>query len=93
MKNLIIKKKKIYIPYLANEIIDYNKSSKKEFTINLKGILIGNGCTDQSECNIKAYNYPFHKMKYLGEHNMISRSLYNTAMKNIDNCYDQPSND
>lgn len=38
--------------------------------------MIGNGCTDTSECTSNAYAYPFHKMKYMGEHNKISRSLY-----------------
>ncbi len=37
----------IYIPYLANEIFKHNKlPSSKESIIKLKGVLIGNGCTD-----------------------------------------------
>lgn len=34
----------IYVPYLANNIIDYNLSATTK--INLKGILVGNGVTD-----------------------------------------------
>ena len=37
----------IYVPYLANEIIKHNKlPSSKETIIKLKGIMVGNACTD-----------------------------------------------
>lgn len=36
----------IYVPYLAEAIIDYNVTAKNK--INLKGILVGNGATDWS---------------------------------------------
>ena len=46
----------IYIPTLSDKIIDYNSGSRA-FAINLKGIMIGNGCTDVSECTNDASNY------------------------------------
>ena len=36
----------IYVPYLANEILEKNKLPNTEVKINLKGILVGNACTD-----------------------------------------------
>ena len=40
----------IYIPYLSNEILKRNKLPSREITINLKGIMINNACTDPREC-------------------------------------------
>jgi len=51
---------------LASEIIDYNKSPNKLFTINLKGVMIGNGCTDVTECTLASNYYPFHFLNYIG---------------------------
>lgn len=36
----------IYIPYLADLINKKNKLPERELTIRLKGIMIGNACTD-----------------------------------------------
>lgn len=36
----------IYIPYLANEILINNKLPLRSMTVNLKGIMINNACTD-----------------------------------------------
>lgn len=37
----------VYVPYLAYEIIKFNKlPSSKERIIRLKGIMVGNACTD-----------------------------------------------
>ena len=37
----------IYVPYLAHEILKFNKlPSSKDVKINLKGIMVGNACTD-----------------------------------------------
>lgn len=36
----------IYVPYLANEIIKHNKLSVKDISINFKGFMVGNACTD-----------------------------------------------
>ena len=41
----------IYVPYLAWEIVKYNKlPSSKDSIIKLKGIMVGNACTDPQEC-------------------------------------------
>ena len=41
----------MYLPTLALEIISHNKNlSEGEKKINLKGMAVGNGCTDPSEC-------------------------------------------
>lgn len=41
----------IYVPYLAHEIIKFNKlPSSKEKIIKLKGIMVGNACTHPKEC-------------------------------------------
>ena len=39
----------IYIPLLASEIINYNRKID-DHKINLKGVLIGNGCTHLTDC-------------------------------------------
>ncbi|NDW60430.1 S10 family peptidase, partial [Yangia sp. PrR004] len=44
-----------YIPLLANEIIEYNKEASKK--ILLRGLMIGNGCTDYTECTIEAKRF------------------------------------
>lgn len=65
-----------YIPLLANEILDYNAGlvdqTKK---INLKGLMIGNGCTDPSECTIEAKRFPIHKFNFMIRHNLISPKI------------------
>jgi carboxypeptidase C (cathepsin A) len=38
------------VPYLANEILNRNKLPNTEVKMNLKGILVGNACTDPREC-------------------------------------------
>ena len=41
----------IYVPYLARAIIQHNKlPSSKETKMSLKGIMVGNACTDPSQC-------------------------------------------
>ena len=41
----------IYVPYLAYEIIKFNKlPSSREKRIKLKGIMVGNACTHPKEC-------------------------------------------
>lgn len=54
----------IYVPYLAYYIIQQNKLPNREITINLKGIMVGNACTDPRECyepgndiNLGIYQY------------------------------------
>lgn len=46
----------IYIPRLADEIISNNQQeSAQERKINIKGLLIGNGCTHPTECYTAKY--------------------------------------
>jgi serine carboxypeptidase-like clade 2 len=40
----------VYVPTLAYEIVKYNKLPSREFTFKLKGIMVGNACTDPREC-------------------------------------------
>ena len=40
----------IYIPFLATKILEMNKLPETETRINLKGIMIGNACTNPREC-------------------------------------------
>lgn len=40
----------IYIPYLTKKIQDMNQLPSTETLIQLKGIMIGNGCTNPREC-------------------------------------------
>jgi len=41
----------IYVPYLAYEIIKFNKlPSTKDKRIKLKGIMVGNACTHPKDC-------------------------------------------
>ena len=36
----------VYVPTLAYEIVKYNKLPNRKTTIKLKGIMVGNACTD-----------------------------------------------
>jgi len=47
----------IYIPTLAQAIVDYNHSASKK--INFKGFIVGNGCTDKYECGFVMDYDPF----------------------------------
>ena len=40
----------IYVPHLAEAIHFYNTRTTISLPIKLKGILVGNACTDPSEC-------------------------------------------
>ncbi|KAM3141577.1 hypothetical protein pb186bvf_006182 [Paramecium bursaria] len=66
----------IYIPTLVDQIIDYNLREKTTPKINIKGVAIGNGCTDPSECAEGSDTYPQYLISQLGRHNMIDDSLY-----------------
>lgn len=76
----------IYIPHLANEIIDYNAGVSDSEKINLAGLMIGNGCTDPSECTDLGFNFPVHIYKFLHNQGFISDSLYNEIEHNTTNC-------
>lgn len=63
----------VYIPYLSKKIIEMNQLPSVETKIKLKGILIGNGCTNPRECyepdnegSMSIYQYEF-----LYNHNYI----------------------
>jgi len=45
----------IYVPYLANEIHEYNSKQTDAFLFNLKGYIVGNGCTNWKYDVIPAY--------------------------------------
>lgn len=44
----------IYVPTLANLILKHNQDSDLD-RINLKGVMVGNGCTHPSECYGNTY--------------------------------------
>lgn len=52
--------------------------------------MIGNGCTDVTECTLASNYYPFHFLNYIGGQNMISPQLYKELMNNLQ-CYDDES--
>ncbi len=68
----------IYIPYLANEIIKHNKlPSSKETIIKLKGIMIGNGCTDPNECYIPGnHDMSIYQYEFLYKHTYMTERDY-----------------
>ena len=68
----------VYIPMLAYEIINYNKLVPEDNRINLKGILVGNGVTDND------YDDTFAILDYAFTHHFIS---YETRLKYIELCY------
>lgn len=76
----------VYIPTLANEIIDFNLLNKDD-QINLRGIMVGNGCTDPSECTVEAKKFPFYKFEFLRNHNFISEKLFQQIEQNKDSCF------
>ncbi len=67
----------IYIPYLANEIVKFNKlPSSREKIIKLKGIMVGNACTDPSECYVPGDGMSMHQYNFLHKHTYISDQEY-----------------
>ena len=40
----------IYVPFLAKKILDMNKLPNTDIKVNLKGIMVGNACTNPREC-------------------------------------------
>ena len=57
----------VYIPYLATKILE----NAGEIRINLKGFLIGNGCTIGEECTDEgslAFGYSWFQMKQFNDH-------------------------
>ncbi|KAM3141613.1 hypothetical protein pb186bvf_006218 [Paramecium bursaria] len=67
----------IYIPTLVDQIIDYNNDPQKTTpNIKIKGVAIGNGCTDPTECTDASEAYPQHEISFFGRHNFIEDSLF-----------------
>lgn len=65
----------MYIPLLADKIIEHNKSAGAK-KINLKGIAVGNGCTHPTECSLASEDWPQHVIDFLGRHGVISEEQY-----------------
>ncbi|KAJ8751067.1 hypothetical protein K2173_016248 [Erythroxylum novogranatense] len=63
-----------YIPQLAKKIIDYNKAYSNPI-INIKGLLVGNGVTDN-------YYDSIGTVTYWWTHSMISDKTYREILKN-----------
>ena len=41
----------VYVPTLAHEILKFNQMPEsRDKVINLKGVMVGNACTDPAEC-------------------------------------------
>lgn len=83
----------IYIPYLALAIYQWNldPTLNEGQIINLKGILVGNACTDPSEC----YNIPNNSMSiwqndFLYFHAMYSPQLRQQYAQSCQQGYDSP---
>lgn len=77
----------IYIPTLASKILDYNLLASTTIPIPLKGLMIGNGCTDPSECSEAAGVWTPHIFSYYAGHNLISQATYKLVLDNADACY------
>ncbi len=69
----------VYVPYVAKAILDFNKLPSRELTINLKGFLINNACTDPRECYEPriAHSNSIYQYKYLYHHGFYSEKDYN----------------
>lgn len=65
----------VYIPSLAYEILKHNESAGAK-KISLKGIGVGNGCTDPTECSNEAGEFPMHIIEYLGKQGFLSEKQY-----------------
>ncbi len=42
----------VYVPFLARSIIQYNKLPSRQMTVNFKGFMVNNACTDPNECYV-----------------------------------------
>ncbi|CAK64347.1 unnamed protein product (macronuclear) [Paramecium tetraurelia] len=79
----------IYVPTLTQEIIKYNKQpvNPEVLRINIQGIIIGNGCTDPSECTQLGYLFPRHRLDFYGRHGFISEETYQKIINHTEECY------
>jgi len=64
----------VYVPWVSKAILDYNKLPSRQMTINLKGFLVNNACTDPRECYIPriAHSNSIFQYKYLYQHGYIT---------------------
>lgn len=49
--------------------------------------MIGNGCTDPSECSSEAGVWTPHIFNYLAGQNLMSQETYQRVLKNAESCY------
>lgn len=68
----------VYVPYVVKAINDFNKLQSREVTINLKGFLVNNPCTDPRECYIPriAKSNSIFQYKYLFNHGFYTEREY-----------------
>jgi len=67
----------IYIPHLAEAIYLYNTRTTTSIPINLKGIIVGNACTDPSECYTPGANgTSLHQYEFLYKHGFYTDADY-----------------
>ena len=71
----------IYVPTLALQVVNYNSYTPYS-PINLKGIAVGNGCTDWTVDTTPAF------MRMLWTHGMLSEYWFQQLMDNCDNMND-----
>ena len=50
-------------------------------------MMIGNGCTDPTECTVEGAYYPFHKFQFFKNHNFISNDLWDDILSWKDFCW------
>lgn len=67
----------IYVPQLAEAIHKYNTLSTTSLPINLKGLIVGNACTDPSECYTPGPNgTSLHQYEFLFKHGFYTDLEY-----------------
>eukprot|EP00823_Brevimastigomonas_motovehiculus_P006481 TRINITY_DN5372_c0_g1_i1.p1 TRINITY_DN5372_c0_g1~~TRINITY_DN5372_c0_g1_i1.p1 ORF type:complete len:462 (+),score=79.03 TRINITY_DN5372_c0_g1_i1:33-1418(+) len=71
----------IYIPTLANAIVEHNK--KGDSKINLKGVLVGNGCVG-SEVGVCSSRGDEMRMEYMHKRALFADNLYTKIDKTCD---------
>ena len=42
----------VYVPFLARAILQYNKLPSRQMTVNFKGFMVNNACTNPNECYV-----------------------------------------
>jgi serine carboxypeptidase-like clade 2 len=72
-----------YVPMLANQILEGNKNSKN-LKINLQGIMVGNGLTD-NKIDLNSF------MPVYAYHNLIPMTLYQKILQICKGNYIEPS--